>query len=356
MRRLMVVALLAGLMSCLAMECPSGTVVPMGGGPGGGTIDQYTAARIITPTNNGDGTIGIGTYAIPADLEGETSYTMLLDGKSSCLSDPTRMRPAVNNAGELLVLARHTGDCATYDSYFVAVYPDATRLNGTQQPVRTAILEDPLSSFYGYVELAIDRERDVIYVVSPPPQVGGPKIWTIYVYEGTTTAGFDGVVAPSRTIMLPRNEEVHEIFYADNSLYYSFGGITRIPDIDQKSGELDSDDLEKNRDFTGLLALDSNSRVWLLRRNFEEPGVPDNGTLWRMKSDLSGADLEVLVGHSFPDSIRVDANGVVYINGVGTELRIYDDIESGTPGEILAPSRVVTSLLLYPETPYIIAE
>jgi hypothetical protein len=349
--------------SCiLANGCQTGT----GGQPGGdggsnGTSDQLTGRRIVAPASIARGGIGVGgisTFALGDALAGELSPAMFLDGKPSCLTTVDgQARLAINSAGELLALARFAGDCDGPDSFLVNVYADATRLNGTQQPVRTAVLEDPIAGFGEFIDMAIDQGRDLLYVSSIAPEGdNGPD--RIYVYEATTQSSFDETVTPIRTILLPDSINIFTLVIGtDDTLYVLGGGVSRITNASTRDGTLPDDAIDtialgRIQDIT----VDSQNRLWMLRENPQMNFDPFTGNILRIDEDFIDAELNVLISFAgFPKFIRIDSLGTVYLY-VSGELRIFDDIGSGSADEETPPSRTATNLRFEAETPFIIAD
>ncbi|HPF40867.1 MAG TPA: hypothetical protein P5081_07200 [Phycisphaerae bacterium] len=350
MNRFLSFALVVGLLSCLGMECPQGGTIgiPSGGGELEGTVSQVTGERIIAPSasSTSSGSVdGMATFALSDELDGEKSFSMFLNGNAACFSNAMRLKPGINKAGEFMVLARNAADCEEIDQYFVRVFEDATRINGDQQPVRTALLEGPKFSAFGDVQMTVDPDLDLIYVVSPPPS-GETFVWKIFVYEGVSLASFDGSVSPARTIVMPSGErpKLTQIT-SDDALLYNYSGFNRIPNISQRDGELASAEIEEFS-FSDIAAfdIDSEGRVWLLTVKSTTLGQPLTALVRRLTADFSDEDLTVLVTYDgFPGNIHVDSKGAVYIYA-GGDLRIYDTIESGTADTMLEPTRVVSSV------------
>lgn len=349
MKRAPTTALALGLACCLGMECPMGGTggLPMGGGPTG-TVNQVTGERFIIPTQTMT-TDGIGTYQLSEDLGTEVSADMFLNGDASCIDVPQRMKLAVNSAGELLAMAVNRGDCEEIEGYFVNVYADATMLNGTQQPIRTAILDGPQRSFFGDAYLTIDRARDLIYVMSPPVSGQSPFRWKIEVFEGVSTAAFDGMVAPTRTIILPSGFEITEAYLdSDDNFYWIGAGINRLTNMSTRDGTLVSADIDVNEDISAIrsLTMDADERIWALTVVNTNAGEELTAAVQRMGENFGAADIQTLVTYEdFPDSIHVDSRGSVYIEGTG-EMRIHDDIASGDINTVQPPSRTVTGFVI----------
>lgn len=347
MKKAPAVALALGLVCCLGMECPTGGTggVPIGGGPSG-PVNQVTGERFIGASGL-DSSDGIRTYRITEGMEGEATLDMFLNGDASCISNPRLIKLAINGAGELLALARNRGDCDEIDQYFVNVYPDATMLNGIQQPIRTALLEGPQVTAFGEAHMTIDRARDLIYVMSPPAQGESPFRWKIYVFEGVSTAAFDGMQTPTRTITLPAGDEIDKAYLdSDDNFYWAGANLNRLTNMSTRNGELDNDDIDDNDNFSRIvdITLDSDERLWLLTVVNNTLGEPQTAAVQRMSEPFGPPDIETLVTYEdFPGDLRVDSRGAVYIEA-DSGMRIHDDIASGNPDTVQPPSRMVTNL------------
>lgn len=329
----------------------------------GGNSSQITGPRIIAPAFINRGGIGVGgisTFPLGESLSGEQSPGMFLDGKPSCLTTVDgQARLGINSAGELLAFARFAGNCDDPESYFVNVYADATQLDGVQQPVRTAILEDPLDGFGEFLQVAIDRERDLMYVSSTPPERGpGPD--RIYVYEGTSDPSFDGVVPPVRTIILPDITNVFALeLGTDDTLYVLGGGVSRITDASTRDGELTNDDIATlSLGLIQDIAVDSQNRLWLLRENPQTGFDPFTGNILRVDEDFVDTDVNVLISYAgFPKSIQIDTQGTVYMHvSTSGDIKIFEDIESGSATEETTPTRTATGMRFESKSRFIIVE
>lgn len=347
MKKAPAVVLAMGIACCLGMECPMGGTggLPIGGGPAG-PVNQVTGERFIGASGV-DSTEGIVTFRIVEDLGSEVSHDMFLNGEASCISYAMRIKLAINGAGELLALSRNRGDCEDLGQHFVNVYADATKLNGIQQPIRTAILEGPQNSFYGEAQMTIDRARDLIYVMSPPLIGEVPFRWKIYVFEGVSTAAFDGLVMPTRTITLPAGEEISKGYLdSDDNFYWAGAHINRLTSMSTRDGELDDNDIDENDNFSRIadMTFDADERLWLLTVVSTAADKPLTASVQRMGENFGPPDIETLVTYGdFPSSLRVDSRGSVYIEA-GNGMRIHDDIASGNPDTVQPPSRTVTGL------------
>ncbi len=332
-------------------------------GQGGGTASQITAPRMIASgkilaeeaTFEG----GISTYRLGDFLSNEKlSPGMFLEGDASCLTTTDeRARFGINSAGELLALARSRGDCENPESFFVNVYADATRLAGVQQPVRTAILDGPFDESDGAIEIAVDRQRDLLYVSSDAPQ-GDDGPARIYVYDGISQASFDEVVSPARTIVLPEFTRVFTLALGtDDRLYVRSGAVLlRITNASTRDGTLMDDDIEE-QNFGEIkdITVDSQDRLWMLRRNFEF-GVGDTGEILRVNDDFTDTDVAVLISYvASPNLLRIDHEGTAYVNAVG-QVRTYTDIESRSTGEGSMPIGFTTLLSFEEGAPFILAD
>ncbi|GJM24393.1 MAG: hypothetical protein DHS20C16_08080 [Phycisphaerae bacterium] len=343
-----------------------------GGGSGqGGTSSQITGPRIIASgatlgemaTFEG----GISTYRIEGSLiSSESDETlspgMFLEGDPSCLTTTDELaRLGINAAGELLVLARSAGDCEDPDSFFVNVYADATRLDGVQQPVRTAILEDPFDESDGAIEMAVDRQRDLLYVSSDDPQgsfdpQGDRTPKRIYVYEGISQASFDEIVSPVRTIILPFSSIVTLAIGTDDTLYVRDAVVSRITNASTRDGTLTENDFEREN-FGEIedITVDSQNRLWMLRRNFQF-GLGDTGSVLRVNDDFTDTDVDALISFAgIPNLLRIDSQGTAYVHAVG-QVRTYANIESGSPDVGTTLSGITTLLSFEQGSPFILAE
>ncbi|GJM24395.1 MAG: hypothetical protein DHS20C16_08100 [Phycisphaerae bacterium] len=355
-------------------------VVPGGGGGQGGTSSQITEARIITSGNLkkdiSTSLRGIATFRLedfPSDQTQSPEIPelvlpgMFLDGSPSCLNTgDDRARYGINSAGELLALGFLTGSCDSQDSYFVNVYADATRLNGEQQPVRIASLEGPRDRFDNALEIAIDRERDLLYVSSdPPPGVAGPE--RIYVFDNISQPSFDDVVSPVRTIILPgpilaaiRFRITTMAMGTDDTLYVQRGvDVHRITNASTRDGTFTDADIEtmsfgENPDVSPVkhFTLDSQNRLWL---------ILSTGRIMRINDDFTDTDLDVSISLPPTESsntdyfLQIDSQGIAYVYG-SEILSIYPNIESGSADVETMPTGGTFMVDVEKSTPFILVE
>ncbi|MCA9249854.1 MAG: hypothetical protein KDA54_01855 [Phycisphaerales bacterium] len=285
-----------------------------GGGSGGNTVDFLDGPRLLAA--GGD---NILTFRRDDTLTGNVAPAMNLVGSATELVDVKGI--AVNSAGELIVLTAQPN--ASQPDIVINVYADARRLNGNQAPVRQ--VRDTGIAQLSVRSIAMDVNRDMLYILISPPGLGAPSI---AMYEGTAGPGFDNERGPDRTITSPDLDRPTEMFVTvDDQLYV--GGereINVFTDVSTKEGEQDADHriFGISGDFVFGLAIDGNDTLYSLG----SAGFIDQVTEISTQQDAvtRAAQIEILDA-SFPGELVLDSAGTAYFVS-SARILAYDDVST----------------------------
>jgi sugar lactone lactonase YvrE len=270
-----------------------------------------------------DGVLG---YRNPGSVDGDVPPDANLVGIKTQLAVPLDV--AVNSAGQLLVC--NSGSSA------ITVYADAVNVTGNQPPIRNVsgaqtMINNPQS-------IAVDPSRDLGYVLNY-------NSTTILVFSGTSTAAFNGNVAPIRLITSASLNSAQNIRLdgADNLYVANIGGnnVLVFPGASALNGPATPRILTSPQFRLPFgVFVDPNDNLFVLNHN---AGIPLVLT-FKNGSALNGPvtyDTSLTVQGGKPaGGIAVDSNGTGYIASyAGNAIYVYDNI--GTRNGEVVPDRTI---------------
>jgi 6-phosphogluconolactonase (cycloisomerase 2 family) len=155
-------------------------LLPAGCSPPPAQTPQTTSPILFVSDSKGNNVL---TFKNPVGVTGNLAPDGNLFGPQTDISGPSDA--AVNKAGQLLVCDTSTDR--------ITVYDDALNTNGNLAPVRT--VKGAATGLSLPISISLDRSRDVLYVLN-----NGTGRNSILAFADTSTAAFDGNVAPVRKI------------------------------------------------------------------------------------------------------------------------------------------------------------
>lgn len=307
----------------------------------GGSTDQPSGpdaspspnatTRLFVANTASDSVVSFGD---PKNVNGNVAPDRTLEGSATQLG--TQKDVLVNGAGELLVLSR---DAVAFGERWISVYDNALQISGNQAPLRKV-----QGDATGMVEpdaMALLADRDLLFVTDTDND-------NVLVFEGTSTASFDGNLAPVRTFSSPDlNTPLAINFGPDGDLYLTnrdllrgdtvvvFSDPASLDGVVDATRVIDSDAFD-NADLFDVFVdqgdtmyvLDDNGFIYIFDNASEQSGLV---------SPTSTLEIPAAV---FLRSIHVDSSGTAYIGDENQQIFSYDNI-AGLNGA-QAPDRTIS--------------
>lgn len=294
-----------------------------------GVNTQVTATPVLLVANfNGNNVVGFN-ISNPNNVNGNIAPSANLAGAQTQLSQPTDIVLDVN--GSLLVTNNGTNSITTY-----ADAADLSGINGNVAPLRNVqgaatLLNIPAS-------LAFRTTSDLLFV----SDIGTDAV---QVFQGASTSGFNGNLAPIRTITSGNfTDPIGINFGAGDTLYVADSVIPRVAVFDNAStlnGNVTATRTITSAAFTALFDVfvdTANNRMFVVDFGDDQIHVFNNAST---RNGNIAPDVTLTVpGAGQLTAIAVDANGVGYIvDNTLNAVYSYDNI--ATRNGTIAPDRTL---------------
>jgi len=307
------------------------TVDDGNGGTDTDTVGITVEAPPVTPRLYIANIVGnnVTSYADPATVNGNIAPDTNLAGGATQLSSPTDI--VVNAAGALI--ASNVGAPPK-----VASYDDAENTNGNIAPDRN--VQGAATGLVTPTTLAINTAQDLVFVAD----IAAVPSDSILVYSDTTSAAFNGNLAPTRTIRSgDLNNPLGINFGAGDDLYVANSGNNNVlvfANASTTNGVVGATRILTNAAFAGVsdVYVDTADRLYVVN------SIPNRIDIFNNASSLNGAvspDVSLTVtGAVSLTAIAVDSSGTGYlVDNAANGVYAYDDI--ATRNGTLPPDRTI---------------
>jgi sugar lactone lactonase YvrE len=295
-----------------------------------GVSAPVTATPILFVANfTGSNVVGYDISSVN-NVNGNVPPTANLAGGQTLLSSPSDI--VIASDGSLLVTNVGTRSITTYLNAH-----DLAGINGNVAPARN--VQGMATTLTTPASLAVKTASDLLFVSDLTPA-------RILVFASVSTSGFNGNMAPLRTITSP--DVVSPIginFGAGDTLYVANGGATRtIAVFDNAStlnGTVAATRVISSASFVGLFDVyvdAANDRMFVVDNGGRKIHVFENAST-RNGAVMPDVTLTVSGAGSLT-AIAVDSKGVGYIvDETGNAVYSYDNI--ATRNGTIAPDRTL---------------
>lgn len=281
----------------------------------------------------------IVSFLNPGTLNGNVAPSTNLSGAQTLLTSPADI---VVTASNVLLAANFAGQSITsYDS--------ANTTNGNFAPNRN--VQGAATGLIGPVSLAVNRTNDLVFTALAAGN-------SIFVYNGASTAAFNGNLAPVRTITSADINTVRGInLDANDNLYVAnnagAGSIAVFANASSRNGTIAADRVITSASFNAIfdVFIDGADRMYVVNSALHQVLVFNNA------STLNGARMPdsilTITGGTVSTAVAVDTNGVGYVvDNTANAVFAFDNIAtrngtfaadrtlSGANTQLVGPIRV----------------
>jgi hypothetical protein len=272
----------------------------------------------------------VTSYANPSTVNGNIAPATNLAGAQTQLNGPSDI--VVDAGGGLLATNFGMPNSVTG-------YANATATNGNIAPSRN--VQGAATQLAGPTTLAVQTAADLLFV-------GNITVDAIRVYAGASTAGFNGNLAPTRSILSAALNNPFGInFGASDNLYVANNGgndVLVFANASNLNGTVMPTRIITSAAFSNLfdVFVDTGDRLYVV--NGVGGATPNRINIFNNASTRNGAvmpDITLIVAGAVAlTAVAVDNNGVGYIVDNGNNA-VYSYNNIATRNGTLPPDRTI---------------